>query len=638
MCIASKDCYELPIVILSPNNGEIFPQPNCNQKRYPAIDCMKEPVNIRIEVIDHSNGSLNCLKDPFTSIFEEAKVHFRGQSSLHFRKHQMSLSLQNESTSFFQFPYGSGKKFALHGPFIDGSLMRNHLAHWLFRQTGRYSPRTRHCVLFLKNDTIVDTDFDATTPTYHGIYLMLEKIEYGPKRVGLATLNTDCKMEKGELSGGWAWQYNPLNYGVYSPNIVIDQYQAMFGAGERPILMYPPGKKLNQKMRDYFVDPTTGPLPLLYRYLYENMTSPDQIDQFIDLGSFVDYFLHSEMSLNQDAYRRSTYYFKDRNQPINAGPVWDFNLAYGLGAFRMPNGWIYTPSTFWKRLICNYRFVALLAKRWRQLRQGPWHDEKIIAFINETSAPLYRQHARCIEQGNHNEEIWRTTSPQCANLKAKGHFDPEVKYLIKTVLARNKWIDENISKFYRKLDGMYCDPVGELPDYNCAANGKDAGCLTDPEKYIAAVDFPPIRQPFSGETCKPNDEPKTEQEKPSIDYCWLSAGIYLKDGSITPFCSGYGFCEWGPGAKCKCIKGMKEPSCERQDGTLSSSLPKVQTHHITPHQQEDVHQLSKMTKKQDRQVSTWLYGIYGLGVVVVGIGIIVSIYTRMQRRKGYMSL
>ena len=57
--------------------------------------------------------------------------------------------------------------------------------------------------------------------------------------------------------------------------------------------------------------------------------------QLIDVSSFVDYFIHTEVSLNADGFKRSAYYYKEKDKKdgsrglLFAGPVWDFNLAYG---------------------------------------------------------------------------------------------------------------------------------------------------------------------------------------------------------------------------------------------------------------------------------------------------------------------
>ncbi|KAE9051834.1 hypothetical protein PR001_g1074 [Phytophthora rubi] len=547
-----KSCFELPIVIVSPTKVKL-PTETCNQPRLPAPDCMRDSVEANIEVIDNQ-GSLNCLNGNRTAVYP-ASVHYRGQSSLHFAKHQISVDL-DEDAELLGFP--ADRSYVLNGPTVDGSLMRNHLAHWMYRGTGRYSPRTRHVVVFVR-DKLDAADW---SPRYRGIYLALEKIAYTPNRVGLSALDNSCQ-SKEELSGGWAWQNNPLGYGDYSPNIVLNEATGLFGAGARPILTFPEPKALTKTMRDHFISPETGPLPRLYQYLYDNMTHPDGLEEHIDIGSFVDYFLHSELSVNSDAYRRSTYFFKDRNQPINAGPVWDFNLAYGLGS--ATTAWMYTIHTFWKRLACNYKFASLVQQRWMKLRSTTWSDEAIRSFIQGSAEPIHRQLRNCAE--------WKSDNIQCANVEAKtkGSFEDLVNGLLKAVLARASWMDSNVAGFYTTLDHNLCVAAGELPAYNCAADGNDKGCLVNPSTYSNAVEFPQPRKPLAAKSCggsKVSSTGTTALEKPSIDPCWLSAGVYMSDGSITPFCSGYGFCPEGPGANCTCKSGHSAPTCARDDDAI----------------------------------------------------------------------
>ncbi|KAG6968820.1 hypothetical protein JG688_00005628 [Phytophthora aleatoria] len=610
-----KTCFELPIVIVSPTKGKL-PTETCNQPRLPAPDCMRDPVEANIEVIDNANGTLNCLGGNRTAVYP-ASVHYRGQSSLHFMKHQIGVEL-NEDGELLGFP--ADRTFVLNGPTVDASLMRNHLAHWMFRGTDRYSPRTRLIVVFVRDRL----DADDWSPRYRGVYLALEKIAYTPNRVGLTQLNSACQTEE-ELSGGWAWQNNPLGYGDYSPNVVLNEATGLFGAGARPILVFPEPKVITQTMRDYFVSPKTGPLPRLYQYLYDNMTHPDGLEDHIDIGSFVDYFLHSELSMNSDAYRRSTYFFKDRSQPINAGPVWDFNLAYGKGGSM--TSWLYTIHTFWKRLSCNYKFASLVQQRWVQLRSSTWSDESIKSFIQTSAEPIRRQLKSCVG--------WKSDNLQCANVdakKTKGSYDDEVNDLVNAVLGRAQWMDSSVAGFYKTLDRDLCVAAGELPAYNCAANGDDKGCLANPSSYSNAVEFPKIRKPMTAKTCDTSKIPITDVEQPSIDPCWLSAGIYMSDGTITPFCSGYGFCPEGPGANCTCKSGHRAPTCARGDDPIVPHGGSIGDSGVA--QKASLNKASAGLPSYDKYLRYPLFFLCALSAMALGV----ALATRQRRRQHYTRL
>jgi hypothetical protein len=532
---------------------------------------MKQPVRTSIEVIDgrslEGEMLVNCLNESTRTLFENTSVHFRGQSSLRFSKHQLGLNIallpstsasaSLPSVSFLRFP--PGRQFVLNGPWIDGSLLRNHLAHWLFRRTGRYSPRTRHLVVY--------TRARATSPLeYRGIYLALEQIsfEQDEERVTLARMDATCRSLT-ELSGGWAWQLNPVDFGAFAPNLAVDKYSLAFASGIKPRLMFPPGDALTQEMRDNFVSPETGSLPRMYRLLYENMTtSPKLLQELVDLGSFADYLLHSELSLNTDAYRKSVFFFKDRGQPINAGPVWDFNLAYGQGA--SDGTWLFEKFPMWARLTCHFEFAALLPKRWRELRSREWSDASILRFIDESAAPIRRQlKMLCRSQ-------WSSADAGCANVRSTRPFEDELKLLADAVVARAQWMDLKLvhGHLFRPLDAATCgnlptSDASPLPKFNCARDGSDSRCLESPDEYIEAARFPAPRRAYSGPQCS-----SAAVEEPSVDFCWLSVGEAPGLG-LTSFCSGHGTCESGLGAVCQCAKGYIEPSCAASSGELSRS-------------------------------------------------------------------
>ncbi len=57
-----------------------------------------------------------------------------------------------------------------------------------------------------------------------------------------------------------------------------------------------------------------------------------QYASWIDVDSWVDMVLINEFSRDMDSYVRSTYFHKDREAPIVAGPMWDHDLTFGVGA------------------------------------------------------------------------------------------------------------------------------------------------------------------------------------------------------------------------------------------------------------------------------------------------------------------
>lgn len=121
------------------------------------------------------------------------------------------------------------------------------------------------------------------------------------------------------------------------------------------------------------------------------------------MESFVDYLIHTELSLNADGLKRSTYFYKDKGGKLVAGSVWDYNLAYGNCNFCNANkidAWVYeggetnpTPA-MWKRLMEDPGFVAKVKARWKQLRKDVISLDHIYKFIDDNAKLLQEPQKR----------------------------------------------------------------------------------------------------------------------------------------------------------------------------------------------------------------------------------------------------
>jgi hypothetical protein len=138
----------------------------------------------------------------------------------------------------------------------------------------------------------------------------------------------------------------------------------------------------------------------------------------IDVPSFIDYMLLNELASNADGYHLSTFYHKDRNAKLRAGPIWDMDLTYGNDLFlwgydrsktdiwQFSNGENDGPR-YWKDLFDNSRFRCYLARRWNQLtRPGqPLSYQSIETVIDQVVADIseavVRENTKWGTIGNH---------------------------------------------------------------------------------------------------------------------------------------------------------------------------------------------------------------------------------------------
>ena len=312
-------------------------------------------------------------------------IKLRGNSSLGFNQKKYTIETRDADgedmdVSLFGLPAHSD--WVLLAPYCDVSMLRDPLAFQLWRDMGHWGPRTVMCEVTMDG-------------SYRGIYILSEAIRRGVDRVNISKLKkTDTSGR--ELTGGYLLRIDTSN-----------EDDATFvskvpGIGEGTMTseviwscFHPKRKNLQPEQlayiqsyvdtveqviqSDYFADPVKG------------------YARYIDVPSFVDYFIHTELSLNADAYRRSAYFYKEKQKAdgtggkLFAGPVWDYNYAYGnsnLANADEPESWCYeggsnnpTPA-LWQRLLQDPNFRKAVKKRYQALRKNVLSNKAINTFID----------------------------------------------------------------------------------------------------------------------------------------------------------------------------------------------------------------------------------------------------------------
>ncbi len=373
---------DLPIVIISTDGVTIPDEP-----KIPG----------RMRIIDNGPGQRNTVTDAPNGYDGLIGIEVRGASSQSFPKKQYGFETRDASgdnlnVSILGMP--EENDWILHAPYSDKSLVRNVLAYHVARATGRYASRTRYCEIVLNGE-------------YVGVYVMMEKVKRDDNRVDINRLRPD-EISGDDLTGGYIVQIDRpgeagwrSTAGPPSANRVYYQYRD------------PDGSEVMAEQSAYIQN---------YIARFETrMASGDVANPVtgypatIDVGSFVDFVLVNEVSRNVDAYRLSTYLHKDRdsNDPrLRAGPVWDFNLGFGNADYldgADPTGFQFDADVssrghpqairfWWPVLAGDPAFREAMNTRWAALRQGPYHTDSLLAFVDSTARVLAR-HRRATSRG-----------------------------------------------------------------------------------------------------------------------------------------------------------------------------------------------------------------------------------------------
>ena len=237
----------------------------------------------------------------------------------------------------------------------DSTFSRDFLAYNLSSNLGQYACRGKHCEIIV-NDV------------YYGIYMLTEQIKVGSDRVNITKMSTSDTADA-KLTGGYITQCdrpNPNEQPAWQyPNSTILNFVDFVHVSPQAHLIT---TKQNDFIKSQFDALTTAAAQ-------KNSSIANGYSSIIDVPTFVDFMLLNELTSNVDAYQFSTYFHKDRNGKLRAGPVWDFNRACGRDEFA--NGSITTGfqvtdadgngADFWRDLFNNEAFHCYVAKRWEEL-------------------------------------------------------------------------------------------------------------------------------------------------------------------------------------------------------------------------------------------------------------------------------
>ena len=318
-------------------------------------------------------------------------IKLRGNSSLGFSQKKYTLETRDADgkeldVSLLGLPAHS--KWVLLAPYNDISMSRDPLAFKLWRDMGHWGPRTVMCELTMDGD-------------YRGIYIFTEAIKRGKDRVNISKLKKSDTAGR-ELTGGYLLRIDTFN----DDDATFTSKVPGVGEGNMSSqiiwsCIYPKKKNLQPEQMTYiqnFVDTVEQVIQS------EDFADPQKgYAHYIDVPSFVDYFIHTELSLNADGYKRSAYFYKEKQHEdgtggkLFAGPVWDYNLAYGNANFANANNleaWCFegasnnpTPA-MWQRLLQDPNFRKAVKKRYQKLRKGVLSNKAINGFLDHQAALL----------------------------------------------------------------------------------------------------------------------------------------------------------------------------------------------------------------------------------------------------------
>ena len=382
------------------------------------------------EILDKENyvNSTIRIEDPSkmytdgTPFESTAGIRGRGNSTWDMPKKPYKIKLDKAANLLGI--NSDDKEWALLANYSDKSLLRNIVAFKISEIVGmRWTPQSVSVELYL-NDK------------YMGVYALTDHKEVSDKR-----LNLNVAEENGAVEG---------DYFVELDFHYDEGERFMTDLKQLPIMLKDPEEVTDEQfnfVKDFFNKAEA----VLYS---DKFTDPDEgYYKYIDINSFVDYFIVQELSKNCDGNMRGSCYMSIiDNKIIEQSFVWDFDIAFGNAKHIVteqgassdgPTGWyIKTCSPWFDQLFRDPKFVQAVKEKWNavkpQLNMLPLF---VTRHYNQLKVAAARNFAS-IEEGGAGWDVHEIMWP---NYVDRGKYENEVDFLISFIKQRLVWLDDNIN-------------------------------------------------------------------------------------------------------------------------------------------------------------------------------------------------
>jgi len=386
----------LPIIIITTDGGATIPD--------------DPKVRATMKLIDRGPGQRNYVSDQYNTAYLNYNgrigIELRGSSSQESPKKnygfttRMADDVTNNNVSLLGMP--EENDWILGGMVFDTALIRDYLCHKLYGRLGNYASRAVYCEVIINND-------------YMGLYMLQEKLKADDNRIDVIKIQTTDNTLP-DLSGGYISKADKLTGGdtqawiMYSfQNSIVDYIHEL-----------PKPEDATYVQTAYIKDEF---FRLEAAAKNNNVSVINGYPAIIDIPSFIDYMIINEFASNPDAYQYSTYFHKDRNGKLRAGPVWDIDLSFGNDLFQwyfdrsktylwyFEDYFYNNGSRFWRDLFYNTQYKCYLSKRWNELIQPGqplFHaalSELIDSTVSDISEAVIREYQRWGKSGSHAQRV-----------------------------------------------------------------------------------------------------------------------------------------------------------------------------------------------------------------------------------------
>lgn len=350
----------------------------------------------------------------------------RGNSTWNFRTKQPYALKFDKKTSIMGMP--KHKRWILMANYRDRTMMRNAVAFEISNRTGlAWAPRVQFVELVMNG-------------RHKGNYMLCEQVRIDENRINITEIKEGADTSGEALTGGYVLEVDQWNdeVNMFSSKVMENKWG---NTSCTIMLKFPDEEDAAPEHVNYIKN---------YIWTIEDLMLAGKFqeiyDKYIDLDSFIDFYIVNEITCNKEIWRGpySTYMHKDRGGKLYAGPVWDFDFTtFNMNVYGEADDYtkrFYNKKAFWyKYFFQDPIFRKRMVERWNELKGGL---ATIPEFIDELEAKL-------LTSGNINASMY---SPGLdPDLGGLFNYDEELPFQEAVALMRLfyeekfKWMDDQFN-------------------------------------------------------------------------------------------------------------------------------------------------------------------------------------------------
>ena len=399
--------------VVEPEPG---PEPEPEVKALPKVYLRTDDGKTITSKVDYKPGTIE-IKDPdhkfWNTEYFSGRMQIRGRGNSTWDpwgKPKLPFMIKLEEKAKL-FDLSNDKSWNLLANWVDKSLLRNRVCFELSKIVGMsWTPKAVPVEVYLNG-------------TYFGVYDFIEHKKVSKERVNINVDAGDMYFEiESNLDEPVCWT-------------TAHGHPIMFKDPELPT------EAQQNEAKQFFKDFEDALWAGEYQDVYQ---------QYIDVDSFINYFIVEEFSKDVDGnLRKSTFLTLPKGGKLEMYHLWDFDISlgncdyYGDGKQPWEGWWIKDQNMYGRnhgwfyRLFKDPEFVKMVKQRWNEVYP------EFQRFYNQIDVMV--EYMGDAPQRNHDR--WkRLNTYDWPQYKVTGSYQGEVDWLKENYRKRLNWMNTNINK------------------------------------------------------------------------------------------------------------------------------------------------------------------------------------------------